>query len=884
MDEVPKVHPPRSNISKLILVAIILFVCVGMFIASSQVKKNQTLKSKASELSEDICPEISSNQLNAITVSDSLGFAPILDSLDRSFYITSEKYKQKLGKQTPSDIRNLKEEALTRKKIVLKTMQTDPKAALQLFLPENEQPSVANVTRNCLEKKVTLEGTLEVIHKDDIDEKKSEYRYTLITNEGRVKLYPAGELPETLSSGAKIRVNGYQLDNNMVVDINKPNNVQVLEPDTLSPNPNLGVQQTVIILANFRNTPQPSLTNDEARNVVFNQANAYYAENSYHKASLAGTSVGWLTMDLDQTCETYDIQNAAISAADQKVNFKQYRRIIIVSPSECEGGQGTVGMTSIQTNDGEVNASISWVTPNFFNKYILDHELGHNFGVMHANFLNCGNDPINSENCQHEEYGNYYSTMGAPIDTPENTPHMDTYQKKVIGWLSSGNTQKITTNGTYAIGPLENTSNSLQNIVIQRSQNQDYLSVDYRQPIGYDHLLNYPGSDVFEGASVYLGGLATYLIDTSPPSDYSTSALLVGRTFRDPATGATLRTESRTNAAVSVAVTLGKTDFTPPVVELTAPQQGATVSGTMTVSANATDASGIEKVVFYTGWNQEPITDYSEPYSIQVDTTRMANGFHYISAIAYDRAGIPWNAENNIGYTGVVTVTIANTDPSPPSVQITAPNAGSNQTNPVYVSANATDNNGIYFVEFWKNADSYPFYIDYDYPFEVPLNANVEFPLGTNSVSARAYDYALNTGTAASVPFQVVSGYPTPTLALSITPTPIPSPTVTPTITPTITPRPTVITPPPRYQVTVSCGSYNPNSNTFRSFISWSPNIYAQRILIQKNGQENIHYLDSINEFSPMYVTTNVPNNTSIFGQVLISGTFYRSSAVLCNQ
>jgi hypothetical protein len=87
------------------------------------------------------------------------------------------------------------------------------------------------------------------------------------------------------------------------------------------------------------------------------------------------------------------------------------------------------------------------------------------------------------------------------------------------------------------------------------------------------------------------------------------------------------------NGDVTTTVTV--TGNTAPTVALTAPANGATVQapGPVTVSANASDSDGINRVVFYA--NDAVIdTDYSSPYS--VTWSGFAAGNYTLKAVAFD--------------------------------------------------------------------------------------------------------------------------------------------------------------------------------------------------------------------------------------------------------
>lgn len=79
-------------------------------------------------------------------------------------------------------------------------------------------------------------------------------------------------------------------------------------------------------------------------------------------------------------------------------------------------------------------------------------------------------------------------------------------------------------------------------------------------------------------------------------------------------------------------------DSTAPTVSLTAPPNSATVSGNVTVSADASDNVGISKVEFYVD-NQLKGIDSTFPYSISLNTTTLTEGDHTLTAKAFDQAG-----------------------------------------------------------------------------------------------------------------------------------------------------------------------------------------------------------------------------------------------------
>src|SRR5207249_2622484 len=115
-----------------------------------------------------------------------------------------------------------------------------------------------------------------------------------------------------------------------------------------------------------------------------------------------------------------------------------------------------------------------------------------------------------------------------------------------------------------------------------------------------------------------------------------------------------------TSAAVTV--TVNNADTTPPTVSVTAPANGATVSGSaVTISATASDNVGVAGVQFKLDGANFGTEDTATPYTKTWDTTTAANGSHTLTAVARDAAG-------NTTTSAAVTVTVSNTTGTPVTI------------------------------------------------------------------------------------------------------------------------------------------------------------------------------------------------------------------------
>jgi subtilisin family serine protease len=192
-----------------------------------------------------------------------------------------------------------------------------------------------------------------------------------------------------------------------------------------------------------------------------------------------------------------------------------------------------------------------------------------------------------------------------------------------------------------------------------------------------------------------------------------------------------------TSAPVTVTVNY---DPTPPTVALTAPASGAILTGTVAVSADASDNKAVARVEFYRGATLLG-TDTTAPYSIQWNTSVETPGSYTLTAKAFD-------THNNSATSAPRNVTVR--DSVAPTTQITSPanNSTVARRATVTIAATATDNVGVLRVEFYVNGaltctDTAP---AFTCAWAVPNNPNKVYQL-----QSRAYDAAGNVGTSSTV-------------------------------------------------------------------------------------------------------------------------------------
>jgi hypothetical protein len=198
-------------------------------------------------------------------------------------------------------------------------------------------------------------------------------------------------------------------------------------------------------------------------------------------------------------------------------------------------------------------------------------------------------------------------------------------------------------------------------------------------------------------------------------------------------------------------------DITPPTVSITSPSPGSTVSGTISMTASASDNVGVVGVQFRLDGANFGTEDTSAPYSVSWDTTTASNGSHTLTARARDAAG-------NATTSSAVTVTVSN-DTSPPIVTITSPASGSTVSGTVTVTASASDNVGVAGVQFTLDGANLGAE-DTSAPYAVSWNTSTASN-GSHTLTARARDAAGNATTSSAVTVTVSNDTTAPTVTIT---------------------------------------------------------------------------------------------------------------------
>ncbi len=510
----------------------------------------------------------------------------------------------------------------------------------------------------------TLEGTFLVAHADNFENGTSNFIYQVEDASGGVREITMPFLPGALWTGMQVVVQGNTDANSQVV----PSTITITSMPVGGfggPSGPLAATTTnyLVIPIKFKSAdgsyPADPFTPASLNNAVFGSlptyksAKEFYNEVSYGQQQLSGTVASNAGAFLTSTvvmpasgtgvCDINKIATEAENAATAKgFNVASYtgRLYVFNNVPGCGwAGLAYVGWARAYAN----NTSALWV---------VAHELGHNFGLLHAGSLRCTGATIGCGAAGSvAEYGDPFSAMG----NSGSAGHFNAAQKDILGWFSPSQV-KTHAGGvaTYTLSPIETASQPVYGVKIPTSNPNRTYWIEYRQPTGaIDAFLsspNYPNNGAqirieypFEKSS---GSDDTEILDMTPAttgtanSGFGDAALLAGAApFTDPSTNVTINVLSATPGAngiltVQVSTAAGGPSTTTLASSANPSNAGAVVTFTATVtgtspagSVNFKDAGAS-----IAGCTASAVSGSGNSRTATCSTSTLATGTHSIVA------------------------------------------------------------------------------------------------------------------------------------------------------------------------------------------------------------------------------------------------------------
>ena len=352
-----------------------------------------------------------------------------------------------------------------------------------------------------------------------------------------------------------------------------------------------GLKRLLMIRCDFSDLAGAPFSDSAGTNML-NGIASFYLEQSFGKTTfrpLGGGSAMTATFRMPKTAAVYgasdpsvlrsDARNAARAAGFNTASFDFDLICVGAVPGFNWAGLGYVG------------APGAWVRAAFDAAGGTSaHELGHNFGLNHANAWDTGGQSIIGPG-SNVEYGDSFDTMG---NATAGRRHFNARYKNFLDWLPTSQVRIVTTSGTYRLFAHDATNAATTRAVRIARNTQTNYWLEFRQKFN-DRPALWDGVGLRWARS---GNQQSLLLDVTPgsPDGKNDSALLIGRTFSDRAAGIHITPLAKGGTepeSLDLQVNLGRfTNNQPPTVTLSASATSAFAGAPVTFTATASDPDG----------------------------------------------------------------------------------------------------------------------------------------------------------------------------------------------------------------------------------------------------------------------------------------------------
>ncbi|WP_306818652.1 PKD domain-containing protein [Archangium lipolyticum] len=348
-----------------------------------------------------------------------------------------------------------------------------------------------------------------------------------------------------------------------------------------------GHKRLLLILVDFSDLPGEPASASAVQSIINTTVSNYYKANSYGRTTVEVTVTPVLRMP--ETTAFY------LQEQDNIMTLLEHAREAALAAGWDTAGYelDAVGFKKIFTQWaglGSIKGKGMWVNGEFSAR-VFAHELGHNFGLSHANaWIPTNGLSIGAGTLL--DYGHPFDTMGAKSTSLYD---FNAWYKTLLGWIEPTQVQTVTASGTYRLHALEPSGSSTYALRIPRPIGTKSYWVDFRQSVSANPWF-------MNGVSINWGhptsNKASQLLDMTPgsPNGRNDSALVIGRTFSDENAGihvTPVRLGGTQPQSLDVVVNLGSfPDNRAPQVSVTASATAVPLNGSVAFTAIAEDPDG----------------------------------------------------------------------------------------------------------------------------------------------------------------------------------------------------------------------------------------------------------------------------------------------------
>ena len=251
----------------------------------------------------------------------------------------------------------------------------------------------------------------------------------------------------------------------------RPTAVEALSPWTI------GVKSVLLVRLDFPDREgepvdpanQP-LTVTRAENLIKNEVSPFYVSNSNNQTSLETTVTPVIRMPQPQSFYFSDpgllishAENAARTAGFDPNNFN-----FDVFAMSYNQGFGYGGVAYVGFRGAALNGA--------FNLRVTAHELGHNYGLLHANLWRTTDGSIIGSG-GNVEYGNPFDVMGGGPDT---RAHFSAPYKRRLDWITDADVKVIDQDGVYRVFAHDSATTDIRALKVKKNIDKNYW-IEFRQ-------------------------------------------------------------------------------------------------------------------------------------------------------------------------------------------------------------------------------------------------------------------------------------------------------------------------------------------------------------------------------------------------------------------
>lgn len=571
----------RKNLWQIVMLGLVIWLIVSALTRHSQAASStpgQELETMGQPARLNSNPQTQAEKIKQITE------APVFSEFDAWV----KEYLASNIRHSDEQIRRGEELALKRHELFKELMELAPRTALEQVAASADYKLLPAAVSKNLEQRISAYGDFLVYALDEVDPVTGELRgghteREVVIDTTRYKAFVYGRR-ETMTTKLHIPLQGIILDGMMVVDENPARKLESKEyADRHIDTTELGqtgvaaevggaveyfssqaafdsfVQQQIkweaeigpsrakgdeqplsswtegaktvlFIRVDFPDKPgEPVDFNNQPLNVTSAQSlmdtkvSPFYVNNSYNKTSMQTTVTPVVRMPQSQSfyfnnvgALFTDAESAARAAGFEANNFN-----LDVFAMSYNQGFPYAGVGHVGARGAALNGS--------FGLKVTAHELGHNYGLLHANLWRTTDGTVIGTG-SNVEYGNPFDVMGGGGDS---AAHFNAQYKRRLNWLTDANMQTVTSNGIYRIFAEDSaTLDGIRVLKIRKNATKNYW-IEFRQLLTY-----YPNT--LNGAIINWDYLSknfeeTELLDMTPntANDATDSPLLTGQTFND---------------------------------------------------------------------------------------------------------------------------------------------------------------------------------------------------------------------------------------------------------------------------------------------------------------------------------------------------------------